>query len=777
MYCKDVEECLEEVKAYCNGEKTGHTLLVNTENYGVYQEIFARLLADKKTKKFIMASKYCPADGLPNLDDICSLITGDGCYVLAGISQAAMLRSAAALYDRVGRLLEMPIRGHAVVLLEHAALPIKEFMSKNLKVERKVVLVDGTVSVLPRIYLARSQKECIGAEPLPDMKHLFLELENLTDTKVVREITVVSPFSIRLFSDSAYSVHAYGDIYEKLTKVYADLASGTEKEFGTEEQWKNLAAKLEKAGSLSAVAKNEFGASADFALHLGKIAQAGDSFRFWLLWLFMKVFDISGNRYLSYVLKNSRLAEDFEKHLYMDLLEINVSDSDFERYYMERKSLINDLSENLPLTDVYCSMTGKHGRNAMNYLTDSSDKEKREFLRCLSMYDYSEDEIMNITASHFPSLYLYMQPFEFTAVNTKLSDKDAALMAELTEYFKNYKLQKLTNRIWPEFLKLVEAYAKTRPYNRLQARSGIVAKLQKKKAGLFFFDALGAEYLSFITAKCEQYDLAVEISVGYSFLPTITAKNKEFIQYFQKDVFKIDDLDELKHHSQVIDYQKCKEPIHLFMELEIIDRHLRQIQSRLVQGEFDTAVVVADHGASRLAVIHEEENSSELSLDEKAGHSGRCCLVAEDPDIPFVAYEDGFAVLANYSRFKGGRKANVEVHGGATLEEVLVPVIVLSRKPEDVQICFEDSEIRLHGKGTAAITVFSNIPLHHPRMLVNGRFYEGFFVGGQKHARFEMPELKRSRDYTADIYDGDKPLKLGLPFRVQKQMGKEVLKL
>lgn len=776
MYCKNVHDCFAEINAYCNGEKTGHVLLVNTENYNVYQEIFTRLIADK-AKECIVVSKYCPADGLPNLDDICSLITGDGCYILAGISQAEMLRSAASLYHRIGRLLEIPIRGHAVVLLEHAMFPIREYMAKNLKVERKVVLVDGDLSVLLRIYLAHSQEDCIGVEPLPDMKHLFLELEKLTDTKKACEITVVSPFSTRLFSNSVYAVRAYGDIYGKLTTVYADLASGTEKEFGTEEQWKSLSTKLKKAGSLSAVVKKEFGASADFALHLGRISQEGDAFRSWLFWLSMKVFDISGNRYLSYVMKNSCRADDFEKHLYMDLLEISVSDPDFERYYSERKNLVYDMPENLPLIDAYCSMVGKHGKNAVYYLTDLSDKEKHEFLRCLSIYDYNEDELIKITGSHFYSLYLYMQPFEFTVVNTNLSDKDAALRVELTEYFKKYKIQKLTNRVWPEFLKLVESYAKIRPYNKLQARSSIVAKIRKKKAKLFFFDALGVEYLSFITAKCEQYDLVAEMSIGYSFLPTITAKNKEFIQYFQEGALKIDDLDELKHHSQVIDYQKCKEPIHLFMELEIIDRQLRQIQSRFVQGEFDTAVIVSDHGASRLAVIHEEENSSELSLDEKAGHSGRCCMAVENPHIPFAAYEDGYAVLANYSRFKGGRKANVEVHGGASLEEVLVPVIVLSRKPEDVQICFVDSEIQLHGKEVAAITVFSNIPLQHPRLLVNGHFYKGVFVGDHKHARFEMPELKRSRNHTADVYDGDKPLKLGLSFRVQKQMGKDTLQL
>ena len=778
MYCKDVHSCFAEIDAYCNGEKTGHVLLVNTDNDCIYQQVFERLQADQ-TKKCVLVSEHCMQNRLPNIDDICSMITGDGHYVLNGVSQAAMLRSAGSLRYMIGKLLELPVRGYAVVLLEHCSLLLKEYISKNLKVERKAVLIDGPASVLPHIYLARSLEACIGIEPLRDMGHLFSYLERFMETDCVHDITVLSPFSPELFANSVYPVSVCDNVYKSLTRKYSDLASGTKEEYGNDGQWSRLALELERTGSFSAVSKEEFGESADFALHLGNVVSIGDTFRIWLLWLSMKVLGTGGNRYLSHVIGNSCHVDDFETHLYMDLLEIPVSDSYFGRNYMERRKLIEEMPENLSMTDSYCSMVGKHGKDAVYYLTDLSDKEKNEFMHCLSIYEYQEDELFQITESNFKALYLYMQPFTFTSVNTRLSEKDASLNEELSDYFREYKIQKITNRVWPAFLKLVETYAKTRPYNKLQARSSIVKALPRKNAQLFFFDALGVEYLSFILTKCDEYDMSVELSVGYSSLPTITENNKEFLQYFPDGALKIDDLDELKHHSQVIDYRKCKEPVHLFYELEIIDRQLRQIRSQLVQsqGQLERAVIISDHGASRLAVIYGEENPSSLALDEKAGHSGRCCPTEEDPEIPFAAYENGFAVLANYSRFKGGRKANVEVHGGAALEEVLVPVITLSKRPEKIEICFVNPVIELRGKETAAITLFSNMPLHEPKLLVNGRFYEGVFEGDQKHAKFEMPELKRSRDCAADVYDGDKKLWSKLPFRVQKHMGRDVLQL
>ena len=36
-----------------------------------------------------------------------------------------------------------------------------------------------------------------------------------------------------------------------------------------------------------------------------------------------------------------------------------------------------------------------------------------------------------------------------------------------------------------------------------------------------------------------------------------------------------------------------------------------------------------------------------------------------------------------------------------------------------------------------------------------------------------MPELKRSREYIAEVYDGEKNLSITLKFRIQKTLGQE----
>lgn len=775
MYCKDIEECFYEINAYCTHKPTGQALLVNTENYTLYQNVKEKLEADRN-KKCIYVSKCCPENDLPNMDDILDKVTGTKDYVLIGYSQAAMLRGLAYLEQMIRTLLEVPVSGHTVVLLDHCEQYVKKAFSIHPDISKRVVLLKGDVSALPKIRLAVSAEECVGYKPISSIKRLLEYFEGSTDESIRMnpEVTVITKYSPELFRNALISVSACDDIYSSLCKKYPEISGGTEYGFGTDEQWLYLAENLHEAGSLSSFAKKAFGSTDNMSSFIGEVVEEGDPNKLWFLWLCMKVFNNSSNKYLYRVMQNSVKIDDFEEHAYLDILDINHNEEIFRQCYVERKRLLDMLPENVMLTDLFCSKTGKYQKDSVYYLTNLSDKEELSFMQCLEKYEYSRDELMSITERAFPSINSYLRRFVFDVTNTKVPAGEERLRDVLTEYFDKYKVQKLTNKIYAEFLDEVKRISTDRPYNKLQARSAVVNKMNKDGAQLYFFDALGVEYLGFIQERCKQYGLVIEISVAHCELPSITEMNKEFLRYFPQGAHDIKELDELKHHSQVVDYEQCKEPIHLFRELQIIDEELKKIQSRLRQGQFEKAVIISDHGASRLAVIYEQENEK-LELEEKGKHSGRCCPTDEDPKIPYVSYWNGYAVLANYERFKGGRKANVEVHGGATLEEVVIPIIVLSKKPTDIDICFVDPVIVLKGKEPATITVFSNIPLSEPKLVVNEKVYVGEFCEDNKHVKFIMPEIKRSKELMADFYDGDKKLASDMEFRVQRNTQEQSL--
>ena len=102
MNCDDVQSCFAEINAYCMEQPTGRALLVNTENYDIYQDVKAKLEADQ-SKKFVYVSECCLDNELPDMDEILTKVTGSDDYVLIGYSQAAMLRSEKYINNMIFR--------------------------------------------------------------------------------------------------------------------------------------------------------------------------------------------------------------------------------------------------------------------------------------------------------------------------------------------------------------------------------------------------------------------------------------------------------------------------------------------------------------------------------------------------------------------------------------------------------------------------------------------------------------------------------------------------
>ena len=120
----------------------------------------------------------------------------------------------------------------------------------------------------------------------------------------------------------------------------------------------------------------------------------------------------------------------------------------------------------------------------------------------------------------YPDLYAYLMPYKFNA-------------ALLNQYFENYKFCKLENRITPEFYSLVEEQAVKREYNLLlPARSEKIESVDMSGAFAYFIDAMGVEFLGYISEKSKQKKLLPKITVCRSELPSITSRNKEFLDVF-----------------------------------------------------------------------------------------------------------------------------------------------------------------------------------------------------------------------------------------------------
>lgn len=767
MECNTMDQCFDRIEAYCQKEITGHPLLVNTENAHDFQCLVKRMQLDGN-KTCVFVHDYC-GKGLPQIDALFRDVKKKGCFVVIGLSSYVMLLGKKRAEGLMARLQELSVAGHVIVLLSHMKGIRLSRMQQDQHLSYRVLLLEGDPTPLPSIYLASPEENSFGQLVLPNIQALLEKLEQYDPVGGETSFAVRTSLHKEVFSESMYSIRSSKGIYKELLRAFPVLKGDLEESWGTKEDWERFAQEWKECLSWGALAEKHFGIDAHFSAILEREYEQADTYETWLYWLLLKVQGASEDAYLSYALGKSQHWRDLWEHIFLSLSSLSFQMREFEKYCEGRKRLLE--GRTIPATWVseYQDAIAQKGRDAIWYLFAGTAWEEKMLFQCLADYDYTKEEVMGVLKTHFPDLFAYMKSFTFT-MHQKVPER---LVPLLTKYFDDYKWQKLMNHLTPDFKAQVNTLAEHRVYNQFPIRSLALSQMKKENTMMYFVDALGVEYLSYISEKCKTYGLLLSIQVVHGELPSITSQNTEFMN---PGVINIKDLDELKHESQTYNYEKQKIPLHLVAELKAIDGVLQTIRDGLLMKEMKSAIIISDHGATRLAVLNDEEYGAEFIVGESKGqHSGRCCQVEEDPGIPFAAYENGYAVLANYMRFKGSRKADVEVHGGATLEETLVPLLQISLKPKDPMVEFQPALVQLRKKEVGELLLVTNFDMADPYIIVNGKIYRGKLDTHRRRAIIPLPDMKRTHDYMADIYDGDTLLKEQVAFHVKKEVAKDNL--
>ena len=410
--------------------------------------------------------------------------------------------------------------------------------------------------------------------------------------------------------------------------------------------------------------------------------------------------------------------------------------------YEERKRLIRGFPESE--IAVYIKANEVDPEESIYGLTDNTLLEQKAIIQWVCKFG-----VQSIINKVYPALGEYLGRYTF----------DCPVLAdELTEYFAEYKNQKVQNTVSPEFMNLVLNYASNHKYARLQTRdSAVNAVNEKSSAYLYWIDALGVEYLSYITALAKRKGLSMHVEIARADLPTITSKNKQFFENWTGGrKYKEERLDDIKHSDKGGYYfTECEYPIHLASELQVISDAVETAATELALHNCKSFIIASDHGASRLAVIKKQEEKYET--DTKGEHSGRCCKSFEGCTLEHYIEEDGYIVLSDYGRFKGSRAANVEVHGGATLEEVVVPIITLTLKKQTgitIKVMKPDSIVVDRHTGVTLDVYISDVDNENNiSIILNGKRYAGKASDGT-HFGFVFDDIRRAKKYSADVYDG-----------------------
>ena len=299
------------------------------------------------------------------------------------------------------------------------------------------------------------------------------------------------------------------------------------------------------------------------------------------------------------------------------------------------------------------------------WLNNGTNVEKNELVRRL-FCEHGPTGTSSILKA-YPSLDAYLSEYQF--------DLDS-----LNKYFTEYRSQKLKNCVTEEFYN--NASCIEVPVE-VQSRDSIIQEHSSDTAAaLLVVDALGAEYFPLLLAIAFSRNLGIEsATLGYSNLPTSTRFN-QITWPPERKLPDIKQIDTIIHHGAETHVLKPPEEnfVALLDALEI--KVFPAVENAL--RKYTKVVLTSDHGSSRLAVCAYQQGLTKtialpkgLEIDDwrftSVSHD------SEPPDGTKRSFCGGYWVVKGYNRFSKQGGKYFELHGGMTLEERLVPIIVFKR--------------------------------------------------------------------------------------------------
>ncbi len=342
--------------------------------------------------------------------------------------------------------------------------------------------------------------------------------------------------------------------------------------------------------------------------------------------------------------------------------------------------------------------------------------------------------------SLYPELFAYLE------------HEGSAVDADLREYLSRYKAHKLANTL-PEDEGLHFAGADPDAYDY---RYSVLSDALTDDCLVLWVDAMGMEWSSLLVHELKKLpDTHIDsVRITQAALPTETSFNSQWLQMAVPHE-KLDKLDKLAHKGIVDDpdYYACVEEQLSFIS-ELAHKYVKDCLRN-----YRRVILTGDHGTSRLAArFFHKRPGMPVPPGASVFSHGRYCSgtgsAVADPNLRSVNGADGtvYSVYSNYDHFTSpGFAAGVddenalygEIHGGASPEEMLVPVIVIdSTKERPVSGTWKNTKVRIMAK-KAKVAVTFNKPVHSLQMRIGG-------IDGSCSAGSD------SKEWTA-VFDGLQP--------------------
>ena len=342
----------------------------------------------------------------------------------------------------------------------------------------------------------------------------------------------------------------------------------------------------------------------------------------------------------------------------------------------------------------------------LDFLSGHDKKERIYLLRLIGKWMRQDSKQVHASKKLqrvYPELSAYLDS----------SDYDSSL----DRYFSLYKSFKLENTL-PDDDALYFAGIDPSSYDY---RYAILSSELNDDCVVLWIDALGAEWLPLLrwTLGKSKVGTVKSTAVVQAMLPTETCFNDQWAQMSVPHE-KLDRLDKLAHKGVVDDpdYYSCVED-----QLDFVSG-IREKADALLKN-YHRVIITGDHGTSRLAArLFHKRNGAQAPKGAIVYSHGRYCQIPENttvlqPNIVYAKDKAGlqYAVFSSYDHFiqsgfaAGAEDDNAiygEVHGGATPEEALVPLVVFDSIHDlPLTATWKTNTVKISSKKVKAILEFS----------------------------------------------------------------------
>jgi len=322
----------------------------------------------------------------------------------------------------------------------------------------------------------------------------------------------------------------------------------------------------------------------------------------------------------------------------------------------------------------------------IDLIKERSNEDVACWLNCETVAEYVEI-IHRVSKSDLtvglPQLWNGLYPL----LEDYLSDNYDYNSENITDYFRAYRRLKVADKVTVGFVR--QAFDSVLP-TPFASRDSVLQELSSDNgSALLIVDGMGAEYYPLILAMSKRRGMNIEYaSIATVRLPSSTEFNHSdwnVSKILKPGIHEVDNIS----HDGAVKHENCSFEQNIVATLKVFETIFNHIADGLTK--YERIVVTADHGSSRLAVVAHNNGLNKTLPWKGDPQDWRYSIAPQNTERPpeFESYYNverntTYWVVRGYNRLpkKGGK---LSVHGGATFEERLVPIIVFSKMKTEIE--------------------------------------------------------------------------------------------